>query len=88
MHFAFPGLSFIQNIFQIDPFLIEKCKTRNSKYEVSVDKNFPNDVLIWAAKMPLDIERLTEDLHKLFSNSNTKTSTSYFCKGRNNNFNL
>jgi hypothetical protein len=27
-------------------------------------------------------------LHKLFSNSNTKTSTSYFCKGRNNNFNL
>jgi hypothetical protein len=49
--------------------LIEKCKTRNSKYEVSLDKNYPNDVIIWAAIMPLDVERLAEDLNSRFGNN-------------------
>jgi hypothetical protein len=69
MYFFFPGLNFVQNIFQIYSFLAEKCKTRNSKYEVSLDKNFPIDVLIWAEMIPWDVEKLAEDLYKLFGNN-------------------
>jgi hypothetical protein len=49
--------------------LDQKCKTRNNKYEVSLDKNFPNDVLIWAAMMVWDIERVAEDLYSCFGNN-------------------
>jgi hypothetical protein len=48
---------------------VEKCKTQNSKYEISPENNYLNDILIWAAKMALDIERLAEDLYKLFENN-------------------
>jgi hypothetical protein len=49
--------------------MVEKCKTRNSKYEVSLDKNYPNDVIIWMAMLPWDIERLAEDLYSRFGNN-------------------
>jgi hypothetical protein len=69
MYFFFPAKNYVQNIFQIDPFMVEKCKTRNSKYEVSLEKNYPNDVIIWIAMLPWDIERLAEDLQTRFGNN-------------------
>jgi hypothetical protein len=49
--------------------MVEKCKTRNSKYEVSLDKNYPNDVIIWIAMLTWDVERLAEDLYSRFGNN-------------------
>jgi hypothetical protein len=49
--------------------MVEKCKIRNSKYEVSLDKNYPNDIIIWIAMLPWDVERLVEDLYSRFGNN-------------------
>jgi hypothetical protein len=49
--------------------LIEKCEIRNSGIEVSLDKNFPNDIIIWMAMLSWDIERLAEDLYSRFGNN-------------------
>jgi hypothetical protein len=49
--------------------LIEKCETRNSKYEISLDKNYPNHVIFWMAMLPWDLERLAEDLYTRFGNN-------------------
>jgi hypothetical protein len=49
--------------------LIEKCETRKSGFELSLDKNFPDDVIIWMAMLPWDIERLPEDLYTRFGNN-------------------
>jgi hypothetical protein len=49
--------------------LIEKCETRKSGFELSLDKNYPNDVIMWMAVLPWDIERLAEDLYSCFWNN-------------------
>jgi hypothetical protein len=67
--FFFPVGNYLPNIFQINTFMVEKCKTRNCGIEVSPDKNYPNDVIIWMAMLSWDIERLAEDLYTRFGNN-------------------
>jgi hypothetical protein len=61
-------LNFVQNIFQIDPFLEERSKIRNSEIEIVVDMICPDDVRIWAAMMSLNIERVVDNSYKLLGN--------------------
>jgi hypothetical protein len=67
--YFFPTLNYVQNFYKIDPFLVKKCETRNSGYEVSLNKNYPNDIIIWMAMLPWDVERLAEDLYSRFWNN-------------------
>jgi hypothetical protein len=66
MYFFFTALNFVQIYYEIYPFLDQKCETRNNKYEVSLDKNYPNDVIIWMVMPFGDVERLAEDLYTRF----------------------
>jgi hypothetical protein len=63
MYFFFPTLNFVQNYYEIYPFLIEKCETRNSGFEISVDLDFQNYAIIWMVMLPWDAERFAEDLY-------------------------
>jgi hypothetical protein len=69
MYFFFPTRNYVPNIYQINIFLVEKCETRKSGFELSLDKNFPNDVIIWIVMLPWDIERLAEDFYTRFGNN-------------------
>jgi hypothetical protein len=46
MYFFFPVTNYVQNIYQINIFLIEKCEIRKSGFELSLDKNYLNDVIM------------------------------------------
>jgi hypothetical protein len=69
MYFFFPTLNFVQNYYQIYPFLDQKCETRNSGYEISMNTDFRNHIIKWMAMLPWDVERYAEDLYTRFGDN-------------------
>jgi hypothetical protein len=49
--------------------LDQKCETGNSGYEISVNTDFQNHLLIWMGMLPWDIERFAEDLYNRFGDN-------------------
>jgi hypothetical protein len=69
MHFFFPALNFVQNYYQIYPFLDQNRETRNCGYEISVKPDFRNYAIIWMAILPWDVEKFAEDLYCCFGDN-------------------
>jgi hypothetical protein len=49
--------------------LDQKCETRNSGYEISVNPDFRNHGIIWMGMLPWDVERFAEDLYNRFGDN-------------------